>query len=32
MANNIVSAQTPYTFEVLEAATVVEAISPPDAL
>ncbi len=27
-----VPAQTPYSFEVLEAATVVEAVSPPDAL
>lgn len=28
----VVPAQTPYAFEVLEAATVVEAVSPADAL
>ena len=28
----VVPADTPYTFEVLEAATVVEAVSPPSAL
>lgn len=28
----VVPAQTPYAFEVLETAKVVEAVSPPDAL
>jgi quercetin dioxygenase-like cupin family protein len=28
----VVPANTPYTFEVLQAATVVEAVSPPSAL
>ncbi len=27
----VIPAETPYTFEVLEPATVVEAVSPPDA-
>jgi quercetin dioxygenase-like cupin family protein len=28
----VVPEQTPYAFEVLEAATVVEAVAPPEAL